>query len=161
MHSDDPRLQAARVDGQRLLIATDDALDALALDGAIDGVPLYTAEAAIRLFRRDLRLISSHAELSLAVFRPNPARARWLPCPLLRTERGWQRVFLEWLTCPTCGWRGATANPYMIDLYVGIPDRQAAYEAAARWPVRPCPRCGDALPRHPIWVEPGDAIAEG
>lgn len=115
-----------------------------------------------RLFAEDLSaLVKLHLDLSrrypafaLAFRASSPLKKSWLICMLLQTTSGPQRVHIEHLKCDVCAWYGPTANPMLPDLYIGIPDKWDLIRAAERHPVRPCPKCGSKLPRHPIWTEP-------
>jgi hypothetical protein len=114
------------------------------------------------VFSEDMRdLVSNHLDLSrrypefaLAFQAFSPLKESWLICMLLQTMSGPQRVHIEHLRCDVCGWYGTTANPMLPDLYLGVPDRRSALDAAAKQPEVPCPKCGTKLPRPAIWTEP-------
>lgn len=79
-----------------------------------------------------------------------------MPYIFLEIESNFQRVHLETLSCTFCNWRGKTANPMVIDPYLGDginEDHITLMKTAEKYLVLPCPSCKKPLSRHPIWVE--------
>lgn len=106
------------------------------------------------LIRMHLDLTNRYPEFSFGFLKYSPLNTSWIVCMLLKTPLGMQRVHIEQLVCPICKWYGPTANPMIPDLYIGVSDRWGAMNQAAKYPVLPCPKCKNELPRHPIWVQP-------
>jgi hypothetical protein len=153
VYINDPHISSEIVDGQTVLIPTAEGWRRLQEQQDIEGLNLGSPDTVQWIWGR-LEFVQQYPEFTLSLYRPGPGVQAWLGLVLLETETGWQRVHIERLTCVVCGWAGKTANPLLNDLYVGVPDKSAALEAANRHPVLPCPRCKSKLPRHPIWVEP-------
>jgi hypothetical protein len=81
---------------------------------------------------------------------------KWMPYIFLTINSNFQRVHLEKLTCKICGWQGMTANPMIIDPYLGDGINQdyiTLMKYAEKYPILKCPQCNSSLPRHPIWIE--------
>lgn len=153
MYTNDAELAEVSVDGQTVVIPTALGWARLQAEPALDGLPLGSPDI-MRSVKSLLNFVRRYPEFTLALYRPGPGIKAWLPLVLLRAAGAWQRVFVERLTCPACGWTGQTANPLVHELYSGVPDVNAALQATRKYAVLPCPRCGGKLPRHPIWVEP-------
>ncbi len=151
MLRDDPRLSIERVDDAEVFIPSFDAWEELRSDPVIDGLPV----AVLELLWDLLSFVRHYPDhFALALYCPHLNYATLLTIVLLRTSTGWQRVHIEYLTCGTCGWHGGTAYPMLSELYFGVPDSREALDRAWHRPVLPCPGCGAALPRRPIWIEP-------
>ncbi len=150
MQSHSPHIQHILVDGEQLLLPSRAAWRQLLVDPVIDGAPFAVPD----LLRHNLLVTCLYDELVLALQQSGGRQAKWLPIVLLQYVDGWQRVHLERLTCNTCGWQGMTANPTIMDLYLGVPNRKVAEDRAWQHPVVPCPQCHSTLPRRPIWVQP-------
>lgn len=149
MRSDDPRFGSKIVNGQLLIVPDENGWKQLQLTPMIDGYPI----AVLTLLWKDYVLVQPYSELAIGLIPPFRYSKVWLPCILLRTERRWQRVHLERLTCESCMWQGYTANPMDPDLYLDVPDWHSALKRALKHPTVPCPCCKSTLPRHPIWTE--------
>src|SRR4028118_1359208 len=100
-----------------------------------------------------LELSRKYPELQLGLFQYGLEKFGLLPIVILKIDDDLQRVHIERLTCENCGWRGETANPMLSDLYkIGTWVEET--RKAERFPISPCPKCGNRLPRSPIWTEP-------
>jgi hypothetical protein len=150
MKLNDQHMKVQLVNGQEMVIPDSVGWNKLRHQPEVDAVPLGVQDILWPL----LKLVDQYSELTLALYRPGEYAKQLIPCALLLTPTGWQRVHIERLTCSVCGWDGKTANPTIPDLYAGAPNEREAFESAWRMPTAPCPRCGSKLPRHPIWVEP-------
>jgi hypothetical protein len=152
-----PQLPIVRVDGADVVLPEDAAWRRIeeAPGAYLDGWPVDVRDllAALRWFVRAHR-----GAFALALYRPGPW-GEWLPLVLLRRAPGWQRVHIEHVRCARCGWWGATANPTVSDLYLGVPNQTAVLAAAWALAPAPCPACHAPLPRRAIWAEraPPDA----
>jgi ribosomal protein S27AE len=138
-------------DGQQLLLPTSAEWADLLTSRQLQGRPLpeYFVLAAehIRQF------IQRYPEFLLLIL--NLDNRLILPCLFLRTKQSEQRVTLERLRCSHCGWQGQTANPSILDNYLGLPSAvwTELLTRATNLPRLNCPRCAAFLPRHAIWVE--------
>ena len=160
MKLNDPRIKKEIINDQAVYIPTNEGWEELLQEPILEGVRIWDPESYDLLERR-LDFIKKYPkEFCWGFYIPHSSQEfkpwikSWASCALLHTIDGWQRVFLERLTCETCGWSGGTANPLISDLYHGVPDWIASMRQTNKYPVLPCPRCGGNLPRHPIWVEP-------
>jgi hypothetical protein len=147
----DPEIESVTVDEGEVLLLQAAAWNRLRETPIIDGIPLALPDLTWSLLTR----VQRFSELRLGLCKSGVKDKCWLPCVLLKTNVGWQRVHLERLTCESCHWQGETANPMVIDLYLcdGTRDWRSALASASKHPVCHCPKCGEKLPRHPIWVE--------
>lgn len=102
-----------------------------------------------------LELSKKYPELQLGLFQYGLEKFGLSPIVILKIDNDLQRVHIEELTCEYCDWHGETANPMLSDLYK-IGTWLVETRKAERFPVLPCPKCNNKLPRHPIWIEPND-----
>ena len=150
MQSTDNHIERLVVDGGTLLILDAIAWRRLLFDPYVDNLSLGVRDSLYK----NLAFTHYFDELVLSLQPLRSAQPSWIGLVLLRIVDRWQRVQLKRLTCPTCEWKGVTANPMGTDLYIGAADTWAALDQAAELPIKPCPHCGGTLPRHPIWIEP-------
>lgn len=141
------------IDGEILHILDKETWEVVIQDMVFEGIPVLSLNLRDWVKYR-LDFVQHNKEFELALYDPKIFKSAWWVCVLLKTEFGLQRVHIEHLQCEICEWYGATANPMDSDLYYGTSDKWAALKAAEIHKVVPCPKCGNKLPRHPIWVEP-------
>ena len=156
MRSDHSLISDRSVDGQRMLFPQPAAWDALRNFPVIDEVPLGVEDLLWTL----LETVNMYPELSLGLGRLGPAAKRWSPYVFVEMLDGLQRIHLECVTCNRCGWKGLIGNPTVVDIYLGVPGRDAALRRGWKQPVVACPHCHGELPRHAIWVEPVEAKSD-
>ncbi|MBD2731175.1 hypothetical protein H6G96_33880 [Nostoc sp. FACHB-892] len=152
MNSKKPSIKHTCIDGQEILFPSQMDWETLKLNPIIDDRPL----AILDSIWSALEFAQKYPEIHLGLGKISSGK-KWMPYIFLDIESNFQRVHLETLTCSFCNWRGKTANPMVIDPYFGDginQDHFTLMRAAERYPVLPCPSCGNRLPRHPIWVEP-------
>ncbi|MEH2058165.1 MAG: hypothetical protein V7K97_18785 [Nostoc sp.] len=152
MNSNKPSIKHTYIDGQQILFPSQMDWESLQLNPLIDDSPL----AILDSIWSALEFAQKYPEIHLGLGKISSGK-KWMPYIFLDIESNFQRVHLETLTCSFCNWRGKTANPMIIGLYFGDGINQDDFtlmKAAERYPVLPCPSCGNRLPRHPIWVEP-------
>jgi hypothetical protein len=155
LKSSDPHIQLETIDKQEVLIPDIEGWELLKKSPEIDGVPLLLGKQdLLKIVWDTLEFVRKHPEFKLVLCPNSKVKKSWLPCVVLLTTIGWQRVGIEKLTCEVCNWQGATANPLFADLYVNVPDKLNVIKATSRHPEQPCPRCKNKLPRCAIWVEP-------
>ncbi len=139
------------VDGQRLLLPDDAALDALARSPELDGRPV----GAGRIFARYRALAARFPEVSVALGEAREAEKPWIVYHLVRDAAGEPvRVHLESQVCEGCGASRVTGLVRHLALYEGAPDPWAALEASAKRPPVPCPGCGRPFRQPPFWAAP-------
>ncbi|MEH2218451.1 MAG: hypothetical protein V7K72_15295 [Nostoc sp.] len=151
MNSNKPSIKQIYIDGQKILFPSQEKWETLRFNPFIDDMPL----AVLDLLWPALELTQKYPEIHLGLGKISNFK-RWMPYIFLEIESNFQRVQLETLSCGFCNWRRKTANPMDTGLYCGDginQDRFTLMKAAERYPILPCPCCGDRLPRHPIWVE--------
>lgn len=153
MNTNDPHIKSEIVDGETMYIPDEKGWANILQDMVFAGTPVFLSDMRDWL-KPHIEFVQHYPELEMALYDPKAFKPFWFTCVLLKTEYGWQRVHIEHLLCEVCGWYGATANPMIPDLYDGTSDRWAAMDDADKHKVLPCPKCGNKLPRHPIWVEP-------
>jgi hypothetical protein len=152
MNSNKPSIKHTYIDGQQILFPSQMDWETLKLNPIIDDRPLAILDSVWSA----LEFAHKHLEIQLGLGKISIGN-KWMPYIFLDIESNFQRVHLETLTCSFCNWRGKTANPMVIDPYFGDginQDHFTLMRDAERYPVLPCPSCGNRLPRHPIWVEP-------
>ena len=156
MNSDSPGIKHQNIDGQNILFPDRASWEVLKSEPFIDGKPL----GVLDLLWPALKDVQKYEELHLGLgFLSSEKDPEWKFYIFLEIDSNLQRVHLEYLTCKECGWRGMTANPMDICIYLGLgvtgKDLELMRSADKKSPILPCPQCGDRLPlRHPIWTEP-------
>ena len=153
MSQDEVNVRTQVVDGQEMYVPDLSTWELLLRTGTYQGRRLFAPDMRDSI-RIHLDLSNLYSEFRLAFNMFSALKDSWIVCMLLETPLGLQRVHIEYLTCPICGWYGPTANPMVRDLYIGTSDRWGTIRKAERHPVLPCPKCNSKLPRNPIWVEP-------
>ncbi|MEH2048815.1 hypothetical protein [Nostoc sp.] len=152
MNSNQPSIKHTCIDGQEILFPSPEDWETLRLNPLIDEMPL----AVLDLLWSGLEFTQKYPELHLGFGKLSMREKKWMPYIFVEIEADFQRVHLETLTCNSCNWGGNTANPMLIDPYCGDginQDHFTLMRTAERYPVLPCPSCGNRLPRHPIWLE--------
>lgn len=152
-----PDVETQLVDGGQVLLLGEETWNRLLQGALLDG--LGVGEANIRrLLSWGLEFCGKHRPIfRVCLYKPGPNSKIWFHCVLFGANQPWQRVHIEHLRCEHCGWSGDAANPSIMDLYLGVPDKVQAIQASRRFPVLPCPKCGRSLPpRTPIWVDRTD-----
>jgi hypothetical protein len=151
MKSNKSSIGHIQIDGQEILLPTQEDWENILVEPIIDGRPVaivYSIERVLRVANRCPDIYLGLGFLSLFM--------EWMPYVFVKIEDHFQRVHLEKLTCETCHWTGMTANPMVIDSYFGDGINQDYFilmKYAMQYPILKCPQCGDCLPRHPIWIE--------
>lgn len=156
MSDSSARYWRTRIDGGEVVVPTSaDPATLREIASLDDGKPLSDSTLAAGVQMANEVALDSE-KLRFGFYRLGPSSKHfWLPITFLVMPDGrWQRVFLEHLTCGTCGWQGLTANPLLADLYATLPGYWDLQREAAKLPKLSCPRCGNELPRHPIWIDP-------
>ncbi|MFC9776587.1 hypothetical protein [Paenibacillus chitinolyticus] len=123
------------------------------LNPEIDGERLIKSEDMKKLLLKNTNFFLNYSIFALAFYRPVSTNQRWLYINLIDMNARWQRFHLEYLTCPKCDWKGATANPVIADLYFGIENYWKEFNAGYDLPRVPCPKCKAELPRPAIWAQ--------
>src|SRR6187402_2327611 len=62
-------------------------------------------------------LSGKYSEIRVGLYQHGLEKFGLLPIALLKIDGELQRVHIETLTCESCGWSGATANPMLSELY--------------------------------------------
>ncbi|NJN12709.1 MAG: hypothetical protein HC815_34060 [Richelia sp. RM1_1_1] len=154
MNSNDKRFKHTNVDGQMILFPNEEAWKILQSEPVIDGITLRV----LYLLWSILEFVQQYHELHLGLGHSSQKCKDWRPYVFLEIDSNLQRVHLERLQCSYCGWKGMTAYPLDVDIYLGDGVTEKTFDLlrnAEKYPVLPCPKCGERLPRHPIWLEPG------
>lgn len=141
------------VDGQLITIPTIESWNSLIKDPVYDGLAVYSASTE-NTVRELVEFVSrNHTLFCLGIYRAKYIKKSWSILPLYRIADRWQRVQIEYLTCFSCGWRGAIANPTETSLYYGVSDYLEVIKMASVLERVDCPCCGEVLPRFAIWAE--------
>lgn len=142
------------IDGQLIVIPSLDDWQYLQTEPVLDGNRVTGIE--VSWFWSTLEFINQYPELQIGLGYISTTWREWRPYIFLHLKSTVQRVHLETLTCDFCGWRGRSANPMLSDSYMGEGVSEKRFQlmkAAEKYPICPCPNCGELLPRHSIWVE--------
>jgi ribosomal protein L37E len=95
-----------------------------------------------------------YPELSVGV---GKTRMKWLtPYLILSLNGKSQRVAPEHIKCGRCDSELFIANPYVFEIYLGVPDELDKFSImrkADQFPKVVCPSCGYKLDRPAIWVK--------
>lgn len=154
MNSDSPGIKHQNIDGQDLIFPDRETWQTLRSEPFIDGKLLGVSF----LLWTALKDVQRYEELHLGLGLLSEKDPEWKFYTFLLIDSNFQRVHLECLTCEECGWKGLTANPMDICIYLGlgvtVKDYDLMRRAAQKYPKLPCPQCGATLPRYPIWIEP-------
>lgn len=114
MNSNKASIKHIYIDGQEILFINKEDWLTLRLHPFIDDMPL----AIVDLLWPTLDFVQNYPELHLglgfiSIFK------KWMPYIFIEIQSNFQRVHLETLKCSYCGWQGKTANPMVIDPYIG------------------------------------------
>jgi hypothetical protein len=154
MKSTKDSIEHCYIDGQHIIIPSLEDWKLLQIDPVIDGDKVFGIDTS--WFWSTLEFINKYPELQIGLGYASTTWREWGPYVFLHIDSTIQRVHLEVLNCDFCGWKGKSANPMVLDPYLGE-GVQGKYiqliRAADKYPIHPCPSCGQRLPRHPIWVE--------
>ncbi len=152
MLSNDPRFRVLIVDGQRLLFPDESAWNDLENGAELDGRIVIT-ESFRKWYVGERAFVKVQPNLEFALYKPGRSSG-WLGIVLVDLDGVLQRVHLERLTCESCGWVGMSGNPWLVDLYLGSPEKDEAQQRGWDLELLGCPRCGGELPRASVWTEP-------
>jgi predicted RNA-binding Zn-ribbon protein involved in translation (DUF1610 family) len=142
------------IDGQHILFPSLEDWKLLQKDYFIDGEKVYFINEPS--FWSTIEFVYQYPELTIGLGHSSAQISGWTPYIFIHIDSTLQRIHLETLTCDFCGWRGRSANPMLSDSYMGEGVSEKRFQlmkAAERYPIYPCPNCGEPLPRHSIWVE--------
>lgn len=148
----DPHLKSELVDEQLVLIPDEQGWEILRKNPQIGNIEI-AGNNVINLLWEQIDFVKRHPQFTIGLYKPSEVYEKWFPLVLLSTDRGWQRVYLEILTCNMCGWEGQTANPLVAELYFGVKRKWEILKETEKYPILSCPKCKNKLPRYPIWVE--------
>lgn len=156
MKSTDPHIRTLHWDGEEVFFPDEVGWVELGRDFTIDDHSL-TSPSLLKWTWDRLEYIAKHPEFVLGLRqRQKPGPNSLNPIVFLVLGSRFERVHLEFARCGTCEWSGTAATPIVVDLYLGLPNRQELLKSTYLLPEAPCPRCGTQLPgyRHYIWTEP-------
>ncbi len=146
------------VDGQCITVLANQRWSSLLKQPIYQDLPIFTASTE-NIVRKLVNLVANNPEkFVLGLFKSKQLKKAWGVIPLYKSQGGWQRVQIEYVTCSCCGWQGAIANPSEASLYFGLDKEWELTKKAFTLMQVGCPRCNEKLPRFAIWtdVDSGD-----
>ncbi len=149
MRSDDSRIRRETVDGQVLLVPSEEAWAELMREPRLDGRPLGVG----RLLQQFRSVAGRTDDVVVALGRTAEAHQPWVLYHLVSAGGRLRRVVVESQTCWSCGWIGLTGNPRDLALYEGTAQPLQALQSAATLPVLSCADCNAPLSRPAIWLQ--------
>lgn len=154
MKSTKNSIEHCYIDDQHIIIPSLEDWNLLQSAPVIDGNKVLGIDTS--WFCSTLEFINKYPELKIGLGYLSTTWQEWNLYVFLHINSAIQRVHLEKLNCVFCGWKGRSANPMIVDLYFGEGVQGKDIQlmrVAAKYPICPCPSCGQRLPRHSIWVE--------
>ncbi|QUL56559.1 hypothetical protein KDC22_08730 [Paenibacillus tritici] len=136
-----------KIDGQLVYVLATEAFELLVNNPVIEGQPISAFDTVCNM----MDFVRKYVSFSLAFYSIGNQK-KWMFCLLFDNKEKLQRVQIENVQCKVCNWTGFIANPTILELYYGCPDRWGVLEEASKTPIVNCPNCNSTLPRHSIWA---------
>jgi len=143
-----------KVDGQAMWVFTGAEVDQLRT-GLFRDMPISGVED-VEAWTTTFDLCKSEARLGVGLYSMAGGRAVWYLCHLLRDRATWQRFLFIPVRCTSCDFIGEGADPFNVDMYLGVPDPAATRARLKGLRRIECPRCGARLSAFVIWVTVAD-----
>jgi hypothetical protein len=147
--ANDPRIARTVVDGQELLLPSDEVWQEILATDDLDGRRVGVGRLPAQ-FRELARTVDG---LAVALGADPTEGKPWWVYHVVEIDGAWHRVQVE-RQKHACGWEGITGNHRVMAIYLGTDDPLARMQA--HWDARqaPCPRCGEPLSKPAIWTTP-------
>jgi len=142
------RFETIEVDGEEFVLLESQDYEKLSENCSLEGIPIAFPEDAKDLFIK----VRDFKELFIGFHRGAPIRGGWWYCALYCHGDQYFRVDIQEQKCKHCSWKGLIANPLSYDLYLGSPDRLAAFEKAKLATNVGCPNCNKKLEASALWA---------
>lgn len=139
------------VNGGDLNVLSLHELEAVEHEQNYHGFPVYSPLTQ-QIVLEMIEFVLNHTDVFCLGLQKDWAN-NWIPHIILKLNSSWQRVQIEHSRCAKCGWLGTIADPTIADLYLGLTSKFEAIRAAYTLPKLNCPRCGEELDRHAVWVD--------
>lgn len=148
VQSTDPRFTRVVVDGEALLLPSDDAWRTLDATPIVDGRRIGTGG----ILEHHRVLARRLAGLQVALAEERAPGKPWVVVHLAAVDGGFERVVVESASCLACGETVLVGVTRHYDLYVDTPDPLAAVRRHAADPLVACVRCGGTYDRPAVRV---------
>lgn len=154
--SNDSRFTRITVDGQEMLVPSEDLWKEILESPFIDGIPTHEPRH-LQIVLDDIR---PHSELMLALGKIRLRNEYWVDYTLLNLDGIWHRVQFCLTHCYNCDYKSLAAHAWTPDIYFGANDEEGCFQLACdTLPRCRCPKCGGGLYDGPVWLANTDGYS--